>query len=100
MKFSFRGHHYNTQIKHNLRTMLWLDNYNGWRWRYLHTTWTGHGDDCCDYWTPIHMPDGSVNPKVKRAFILDDELAILNPDDDTTVNDLATEGSGGDDDRQ
>lgn len=56
--------------------MLWLDNYHGWKWRCTHLTWLGHEDDCCNYWTPIHLPDGSVNPKVERAFMLDDELGL------------------------
>lgn len=85
MKFWFRGHHYNTQIKHNLRNMLWLDNYHGWRWRYFNKIWFGHEDDCCDYWTPVS------DPKAQRAFMLDDELGLATPGADTAVSDLVKE---------
>lgn len=76
INFWFRGHHYTSQIAHNLRHMLWIDNYKGWAWRYTHLTWLSHGSDCCDYWTPVHLKDGSINPKVQRAFMLDDELHL------------------------
>lgn len=71
MTFWYKGHHYGTQFKHNFKTFLWLDNYRGWKWRYMaRKTWFGHLDDCCDYWTPIDSPEA------QRAFMLDDELGL------------------------
>lgn len=71
MTFWYKGHHYGTQFKHNLKTFLWLDKfYHGWKGRYSNRTWIGHMDDCCDYWTPVDSPEA------QRAFMLDDELGL------------------------
>lgn len=80
MKFWYKDHHYNSQIKHTTLDLRHWWNIKGlakalWHGeKYL--TWFGHEDDCCDYWTPVHLSDGSINPKVKRAFIQDDLLAL------------------------
>lgn len=78
--FWFKGHHYRSQIRHTLTSLVHLYNIKGLLRSLLtgepYLTWFGHLDDCCDYWTPIHMPDGSINPEVERAFMLDDELGL------------------------
>lgn len=83
MKLWYRNHHYKTQFFHNVKQFF--------KWRYKHPkewdflnlfgqyyVWFGHEDDCCDYWMPVHLPDGSINPKVKRALMLDDELGLVD----------------------
>lgn len=80
MTFWFRGHHYRSQVRHTLALFTKLYNVRGFLKSLLtgepYLTWFGHEDDCCDYWTPIHLSGGTINPKVQKAFMLDDELHL------------------------
>lgn len=77
MKFWFRGHHYNSQIKYTVLNFRYWWNVVGFikaLWngdKYL--TWFGHEEDCCDYWTPVS------DPRAQEAFMLDDELGFIKP---------------------
>jgi hypothetical protein len=92
----FRGHNYNSQIKHTLlsfRHWWFIKGFMSALWRgeeYL--TWFGHGDGCCDYWTPID------SPKAQKAFILDDTLglgtAVTEHPEANTDNQKNAKGSG------
>jgi len=67
--FTYRGHNYRSQVLSVFKEFF--------KWGYklpirywTNVTWFGHGDKCCDYWTPIE------DPKAHRALILDDNLAL------------------------
>lgn len=76
MTFKYKGHNYHTQFKHTLNTFMHWWSIKG----FISAVWRGepylvlfgHGDNCCDYWTPVS------DPKAQRAFMLDDELALVS----------------------
>lgn len=83
----FKGHHYKSQVGRTIGSFIHLYNVRGFLRSLLtgdpYLTWFMHLDDCCDYWTPIHSPDGSINPEVKKAFMLDDNFSLELPEEES-----------------
>jgi hypothetical protein len=67
MNFTFKGHHYRTQFWHALHSIF------VYRLTPNNVAWTCHGDDCCDYWTPIS------DPTAQRVLMLDDDFGLVTP---------------------
>jgi len=82
MKFWYKKHHYNTHFGWAIGSRL--SKYFG-SYKTPLSTWIGHEDDCCDYWTPVS------DPKAQRALMLDDDLKLA-----PTPNSEANKGDNND----